>query len=173
MRWRAFPLHPETPPEGRLLSDLFRGYPTDINEIIGRLKRTAAELGLPFGERTRTYNSRLAQEMGLWADEEGAGDAFHLEAFKAYFVDGRNIFQIPVLLDLAAAAGLSTVTAENVLKNRQFKDAVDRDWSDARESLITAAPTFVMNGDRIVGAQPYQMLENLVIMHGAKERIAD
>jgi hypothetical protein len=32
-----------------------------------RLKKVAEELGLPFGERKKTYNSRLAQELGKWA----------------------------------------------------------------------------------------------------------
>ena len=37
---------------------------------MAHLRATATELGLPFGERTRTYNSRLAQEeSGLPAEE--------------------------------------------------------------------------------------------------------
>lgn len=170
MHWRAFPLHPETPREGQSLEELFRGYPTDIDEMISRLKRTADELGLPFGERTETFNSRLAQELGLWADEKGEGDAFHMAAFKAYFAEGRNIAQVPVLTDLAASVGLSSAEAEDVVTNRLFKEAVDRDWSDARSSMITAVPTFRMNDDRLVGAQSYQILENFVSMHGALSR---
>ena len=33
--------------------------------MINRLRQVAAEIGLPFGNRTMTYNSRLAQEMGV------------------------------------------------------------------------------------------------------------
>jgi predicted DsbA family dithiol-disulfide isomerase len=163
-------LHPETPPEGQSLLDLFSDYPVDIDVMIAGLKRTATELGLPFGERTRTYNSRLAQELGLWAEEQGAGEAFHMAAFKAYFVEGQNIADTRFLAELASTTGLSDKAAEDVLTNRLFKVAVDEDWQAARELAITAVPTFLMNQDRLVGAQPYELLENLVTMHGAARR---
>jgi len=159
-------LHPETPSEGRLIADLFRGHPVDIKGMMVRLKSVANELGLPIGDRDMTYNSRLAQELGLWAETEGAGDAFHMAAFKAYFAEGKNIAEISVLSDLAVAVGLSAETAENILKNRLFQEPVDKDWADARELMITAVPTFFMHEDRLVGAQPYEMLENFVMSHG-------
>ena len=86
MQWRAFPLHPDTPQEGLSLEKLFANYPVDVNQIMRRLKTRAAELGLPLGERKKTYNSRLAQELGIWAESKDRGDAFHMAVFKAYFV---------------------------------------------------------------------------------------
>ncbi|MCP4688650.1 MAG: hypothetical protein GY859_11410, partial [Desulfobacterales bacterium] len=67
VQWTAFPLHPETPMEGVRLEDLFAGQPVDIPAMISRLRETAADLGLPFGSRGKSYNSRLAQELGKWA----------------------------------------------------------------------------------------------------------
>lgn len=52
------------------------------------LKATAAKLGLPFGDRTATCNSRRAQELGKWAEAENRGEPFHRLAFEAYFVKG-------------------------------------------------------------------------------------
>ncbi len=138
--------------------------------MLDGLRKTATELGLPFGERTRTYNSRFAQELGLWAEEQGAGEAFHMAAFKAYFVDGQNIADPRFLAELASTTGLSDKVAEDVLTNRLFKVAVDEDWQAARELAITAVPTFLMNQDRLVGAQPYELLEKLVTMHGVARR---
>ena len=46
--------------------------------------------GLPYGERTHTYNSRLAQELGKWADACGV-EAIHDILYRAYFVENRNI----------------------------------------------------------------------------------
>lgn len=166
MRWRAFPLHPETPEEGLYLEKLFENYPVDVNEMMGRLKNKAAELGLPFGERTKTYNSRLAQELGSWADSKKRGDQFHLAAFKAYFVDGKNIAKFPVLLELAASVGLPREEAEAVLSSRAFKDPVDEDWAISRARGITAVPTFVINQDKLVGAQPYETLKEFMSANG-------
>ncbi len=120
----------------------------------------AADCGLPFGERTKTYNSRLAQEAGKWAESLNRGEEFHQAVFKAYFADGLNIAKIPVLVDLAASVGLKGI--EDVLSRGTFKEAVDSDWNYSRSCGITAVPTFVANCRRLVGAQPYHVLEQLI-----------
>ena len=153
-----------------MLDQLFAKSPVDIEQMMRYLRKTAAELGLPFGERKKTYNSRLSQELGLWAESKNKGDVFHKAAFKAYFVDGKNIAKIPVLVDLASSVGLPSQEAAAVLATRAFKAAVDADWNLSREKAITAVPTFVMNQDKLVGAQPYEMLVKLMEANGVKKR---
>ena len=172
MRYRAFPLHPETPEEGQALEDLFRTSPEKIAAMLINLKRTASDLGLPFGPRAMTYNSRLAQELGLWADSLGMGRAFHHAAFHAYFAEGRNLAKTQVLLDICREAGLSVAAAEEVITRRSFAEAVDGDWQAARELRVTAVPTFILGASRLVGAQPYEALEQLVRQGGAAKRRA-
>ncbi len=138
--------------------------------MMRKLHKTADDLGLPFGERERTYNSRLSQELGLWAESKNKGDAFHNAAFRAYFADGKNIAKIPVLLDLTESAGLPREEAASVLSTRAFKAAVDADWALSREKDITAVPTFVIKNEKLVGAQPYDMLERLMAANGIKKR---
>jgi predicted DsbA family dithiol-disulfide isomerase len=123
--------------------------------------RMAAE-GLPYGERTMTYNSRLAQELGKWADTQPGGEAIHDALFRAYFVEARDISRPAVLLDVAERVGLPVDAAREVLERRTFKDAVDADWELSREYGITGVPTFVAGRYGIVGAQPYEALEALV-----------
>ena len=135
-----------------------------------RVKQAADEAGLPFGDRERTFNSRLAQELGKWAESKDKGDSFHYAAFKAYFVDGINIAKIPALVDIAASVGLCREESEAVLVKRTFKADVDEDWSLSKKNGITAIPTFVMNKDRLVGAQPYEMLASLMESQGIKKR---
>jgi len=141
-----------------------------VEKIRARLRETAADLGLPFGERDKTYNSRLAQELGHWAASKDKGDAFHRETFRAYFAEGRNIARVPVLVDLAASVGLPRKEAQAVLTTRVFKASVDADWALSRAKGITAVPTFVMNHDILVGAQPYGELKRLMEKNGVKER---
>jgi len=162
VEWLAFPLHPETPEEGVSLQDLFKGRNFDINEMMLKLKETAASLSLPLGNRKRTYNSRLAQELGKWAEEEGRGDAFHMAMFKAYFVDGINLAKIDLLVEIAETIDLDGAAAREVLEKRTYKSAVDGDWKMAYNLGITAVPTFLVNGNRLVGAQTYEALERLV-----------
>jgi predicted DsbA family dithiol-disulfide isomerase len=155
-------LHPETPLEGRTLEDLFAGRGLDIPQVLARLKRTADDLGLPFTTRSMTYNSRRAQELGKWAETMGQGEAFHHEAFKAYFADGRNIADRTVLEDIARSIGLDGSQVAGVLDQAQYKSAVDQDWQRCYDVGITAVPTFQMAGRYLVGAQPYDALRRLV-----------
>ena len=100
----------------------------DVDQVMAHLQKTAAAEGLAMGDRRRTYNSRLAQEAGLWAQRLGKGHAFHTAAFKAYFVDGRNLARKEVVMDLIRAAGLDPDAGEKVIDGRTFAKAVDADW---------------------------------------------
>jgi predicted DsbA family dithiol-disulfide isomerase len=163
-------LHPDTPPQGRTLEDLFAGRNIDIRQKRVQLKQVARELDLPFGDREMTYNSRLAQELGKWAEQMGKGDAFHDAVFRAYFADGRNIADVNVLADITTTTGLDAKQAHDVIAARTFKEAVDADWARAYEFRVTAVPTFLMNGQTLVGAQTFKTLANFVLQNNANPR---
>ena len=143
----------------------------DLAASMERLKRVAAECNLPWGVRTRTYNSRRAQELGKWAESVDKGDEFHMAVFQAYFAHGLNIAKISVLGELAESLGLDGRRAEEVLSRETFKEEVDRDWEYSLACGITAVPTFQVGRRVAVGAQPYHVLEELVIAAGAKVKI--
>ncbi len=170
VRWTAFPLHPETPEDGQNLEELFQGRAVNLNEVKAYLKRVADELGLPLADREKTYNSRLAQELAKWAESKGKGDPFHEAVFRAFFAEGKNIGSADELAAIAKSVGLPEQEARSVLKLRTFRDAVDADWSRSREMGITAVPTFVVVRRAIVGAQPYEVLEQFLKTSGVKER---
>jgi len=158
----AFPLHPDTPEEGLSLERLFAGRGIDLAEKAAEMKRVAAANGLAWGERTMTFNSRRAQEMGKWAEEMGKGHEYHAAAFRAYFVDGLNIAKPDVLAGLAASLGLDPDEARRVLAEGLYGRAVDQDWARCQALGITAVPTFVAGGRGVVGAQPYEALVRLI-----------
>ena len=162
VEWVHFPLHPDTPAEGRSLAELFAGRNLDLEGMHAQMKARMDAEGLPYGERTMTYNSRLAQELGKWAGTQPGGEAIHDALFRAYFVEGRDISRPAVLLDIARQAGLSVDAAREVLEKRTFKDAVDADWRLSRQYGITGVPTFVAGRYGVVGAQPYESLVQLV-----------
>ena len=170
MEWTHFPLHPETPQQGLALEELFAGRQGDLRAMQERMQGLMAEEGLPYGERTHTYNSRLAQELGKWADTGERGPAFHDAMFRAYFVDGENIADVDTLVRIAEGAGLSGSEARAVLEERRFEAEVDADWNRARGFGISGVPTFVADGRGVVGAQPYEVLERLLKEAGARAR---
>lgn len=162
IRWRAFPLHPQTPDQGVSLEQLFGTGSDQITAMVARLKQVAAELDLPFADRHMTFNSRLAQEIGKWAESLGRGEEYHWAAFKAYFAEGRNLAQQQVLLDLVRTVGLNPEKAREVIEKRSFRQPVDQDWEASKKMGITAVPTFLYGKNRLVGAQPYEALLQLV-----------
>ena len=101
---------------------------------------------------------------------QGKGGQFHLAAFKAYFADGLNLAKQDVLLGLVREIGLPEEEALTVITGRTYGDKVDKDWSDSRFMGITAVPTFVMGQHKLVGAQPYDSLAELVSLYGAELR---
>ena len=165
-----FPLHPETPPEGRSMAQLYAGRNVDPEAMFTRMKALMDAEGLPYARRTHTYNSRLAQELGKWADTRPGGAALHDALYRAYFVAARNIGDPQTLVEIVRSAGLPDDEARSVLSERRFKDAVDADWAKSHAYGVTGVPTFVAQRHGVVGAQPYEVLVQLLEKAGVARR---
>lgn len=161
-----------------------------------RLKMLMDAEGLPFDEgRTMTFNSRLAQELAKWGEgkleseglnheglnneglnneslnNEGLNhEGLNMALYQAYFVDGRNIGDLEVLLQVAEEVGLPVEEAQIVLEERLMRPAVDADWQYARSIGVTAVPTFAVGLTGVVGAQPYEQLAQFLEHVGASRR---
>lgn len=156
--------------EGRSLEDLFAGRGMDLNAMYLQMKERMEAEGLEYSLRTHTYNSRLAQELGKWADTQPGGEAIHDALYRSYFVDGVNVGDVEALLKVAAAVGLDVDAAREVLESRSFKASVDEDWNKSRQYGVTGVPTFVAGRQGVVGAQPYEALEQLLQEAGVERR---
>jgi predicted DsbA family dithiol-disulfide isomerase len=169
-KWVHFPLHPDTPAEGRAMAEFYAERKLDPEAMYQRMKTLMDGEGLPYSKRTHTYNSRFAQELGAWADTVPNGEPLHDALYRAYFVDTRNIGDPAVLLDVVDKGGLPVAEAQAVLVERRFQKAVDADWAKSRAYGVTGVPTFVAERQGVVGAQPYEVLEQLLDAVGAQRR---
>lgn len=138
--------------------------------MMDHLKQVASKLGLPFGDRKKTYSSRLAQELAKFAELKGKGDEFHKAVFRAYFVNGQNIGKTSILVELAESIHLNGKDVHKIIQDRTYKDAVDLDWKRSYELGVTAVPTFLFNHQRLVGAQNFETLEKLLLSNNIKRR---
>lgn len=161
LRWTVFPLHPETPLQGRELSGLFAGR-MNVPKVMADLKIMAEGLGLPFAQRTHTYNSRRAQELGKWAEQLGQGGAFRDAVYHAYFGEGRNIAVVSELTAICESLDLSVVEAQQVLDDGRFSAAVDADWDRARNVGVSSVPTHSYRNRTLVGFQDYAAFQYLI-----------
>ena len=165
-----FPLHPETPREGRTLIELFGSNQEDIDQKNERMKELMILENLPYKNRTHTYNSRLAQEIGAWAQSIDNETSIHDNFFEAYFVQGLNVGLESVILDVVSKSGLNPEEARKVIKNRLFMKNIDEDWNKSRNYGVTGVPTYVYQKQSMVGAQPHENLVEFLNYFGIPKR---
>ena len=130
----------------------------------------AEKAGLPFSDRTHTYNSRSAQELGKWAETQGRRKKFHDAVDRAYFVEGKNIAKTAVLMELAESIDLSVEQAKAALETRAFSQAVDADWARSEEMAIELVPTCLFNGKSLENPQEYELLAQFLIENNVNRR---
>ena len=99
-----------------------------------------------------------------------AFEKLHEALYKAYFVESKNIGEVDVLLEVVGSVGLSVDDARKVIEERTFKAEIDADWQKSRQYGVTGVPTYVAGGYGVVGAQPYEALEQLMKQVGAEKR---
>jgi predicted DsbA family dithiol-disulfide isomerase len=161
IEWLPFEVHPETPPEGVLLTDMFPG--TIFEKFYRKLARQSGVPDLPFGHAERLDNSGLALEAAEFAKETNSFDLFHDNLFRAHFVEEKNICLLQTILDVAGASGLDATALEKPLKTRIFAAKVSAFKDLACREGIDGVPSFIINdAHRLVGAQPLEGFRNLL-----------
>ena len=157
IRWRAFQLNPGMPPEGmersRYIEAKFGGAER-AKRINDAVTTVGASEGLDFQfERIRqTPNTLASHRLLRLAAGHDRQDALLEALFAAYFVAGRDIGDLGVLEDLAAAVGLPDAAAflahGDGIEEAKAEDAL------ARRQGINGVPCFIFNGRFLLsGAQ--------------------
>jgi predicted DsbA family dithiol-disulfide isomerase len=163
-----FPLSPDTPAEGRDLTSYLRAKGMDVHAAIARLKPLMDAEGLEYPthiEGRRQYNTRRAQELALWAAEHGTAqqlDALHDRLFRAYQVENLDVGQLDVLERLASEVGLDAAAARASLERGEHGVEREQAWRLATQMGITGVPTYVVGQRGVVGAQPVEVLQQLL-----------
>lgn len=141
------------------MKDLYKNRDKEQSKAAGNHLRTLmAEAGLPYEKRTRLDNSRVAQEVGAWADTQEGGEAFHDAMFIAYFVNDRTISDADTLVEIAQSVGLDGEAVREVIRARSFSSHVQANWDRAWGEGVTGVPTFMSRDLFVFGSQPYEVL---------------
>jgi predicted DsbA family dithiol-disulfide isomerase len=160
---RFLEIHPETPAEGRPVSEL--GYPPEQwGRMMENLERMGKAEGIVFSERTFTTNSHKALLLAEAAkgEEPEVFEALNEGLFRAYFCEGRNIGDPLVLRDVATAAGVPAGRIGKAWSDAAYEDRLARDHAAAAGIGITGIPTFIVDGRWILeGAVPVEMLREV------------
>ncbi|MGB5607152.1 MAG: DsbA family protein [Gammaproteobacteria bacterium] len=155
--WCFVEIHPDTPPEGRPVSEL--GYSDERwRQMMGNLERLADEDGIPLRAHDFTTNSHKSLLLAEAAKEAGA-DIFyrlHRRLFEAFFTDGLNIGDETVLAGLAATAGVPRDIISRAWGEPCYEERLQQYLAAAAELNVRATPTiFFGQQQRLDGALPY------------------
>ena len=138
--------------------------PDQIAGMFSTLRLKGKELGISFGDLTLLANSRLAMQASEFARDQGKFESFHAALFQAYFTELRNIGDLEVLTAIGRQASLETSELQAALQENRYLDRLLAVTEEARQLNITAAPTFMINGQfTIVGAQPLETLRRSLL----------
>lgn len=153
------------------------GGPERAEQIMGHVTSTAAEEGLEFRmDRAVRANTLLAHRLIWWAgqpDSPVTQDAMKERLLQAYFVDGIHVGDAAALADVAADVGIDRDDALAFLESNAGTTEVAAELDHARDSGITAVPTYVFD-DRwaVPGAQDASTFAK-VLRRMAERALAD
>jgi protein-disulfide isomerase len=118
----------------------------------GRVRLVFKDLPLPFHDRARP-----AHEAARCAGASGKYWPYHDRLFEA-----QPAFARSELIDYAVEVGLDRERFTRCLDERRFAAAVDADVAQARALGITGTPTFLINGQPLVGAHPVENFRTVI-----------
>ncbi len=155
--WRGFELHPETPPGGMQLTDMFPA--ARVESMREHMKTFAAGFGVgELGSPTRISNTRRVLAISELAREQGKLDAFRDAAMDAYWREDMNLEDDADLRTVATRVGLAPDEALRAADDKEYLRRVDAMRAEATEMGVTGIPTFFIGDECIVGCQPYDVL---------------
>ena len=148
--WRPFQLNPDMP-AGGLPRDEYRrakfGTVARSRELDAQVADAARKAGIEIrhDRMQRTPNTMDAHRLIRWAGEQGKQDPAVDRIFEAYFVEGSDVGDRAVLVDLAGEAGLDREAAAAYLAGEAGRAEVAAEDEAVRRAGLTGVPTFVLD----------------------------
>jgi protein-disulfide isomerase len=93
------------------------------------------------------------------ANDQGRYWEFHSALFSGQYPLSRKSYDA-----IAADLGLNASTFASCIESEKYKAEIEADYQFAAELGIQSTPTFFVNGLAIVGAQPFEMFDQLITM---------
>jgi predicted DsbA family dithiol-disulfide isomerase len=160
VHYRSFQLDPEAPatrtePTVARLAAKYRVTEQQARSMMANVTQAAAAEGLDYQlERTLSGNTLDAHRLLQFAAGARVQGAVAERFFRAYFTEGRSLFDHSSLVALGAEAGLDAASAAEVLRTGAFTAEVVRDVEQAQALGVSGVPfTVVANRLGVAGAQ--------------------
>jgi len=157
--WHSFELRPAGGPP---ISEAYRKRIEASRPIFAASMKE--ELGVEIKSGPFGINSRPSLIGAKYAEDQGAGEAYHWSVLRAYWEEERDISDLAVLRQIAIEVGLDPGEYLDGLSHAGYESQVDADINLARMYGLTGVPSMIFAEKYlIVGAQPLPYLEEAVI----------
>jgi predicted DsbA family dithiol-disulfide isomerase len=157
--WWPFQLNPDMPANGRdrksYLEAKFGG-PAGAERIYARIRDAGRSEGIEFAFDAveRTPNTIDSHRLIHWAGAAGCQNDVVEGLFRAYFLEGRDIGDAAVLVDVARAAGMDADDVALRLASERDRDLVMQRNRSAVEIGVSGVPCFIIDREQAIsGAQ--------------------
>jgi predicted DsbA family dithiol-disulfide isomerase len=178
VRWRSFELDPSAPAvrEEPYLDRLAAKYGMTLPQadaVIDRMIEAGAQNGVVLRfDKAKPANTFDAHRLLHLAAEQGVQPELKERLFRATFTKGAPTADHDALVAVATEAGLDPAEARAVVESDRFTAEVRADEERAAELGITSVPFFVMEGLGVSGAQPPDVLLDVLEEAWAESRLA-
>ncbi len=163
IEWHPFQLNPDMPAGGmdrrEYLETKFGGQDGALRVYAPILERAeAAGLKIDFAGIKTTPNTLNAHRLIHWAGLEGRQTAAVSSLFRAYFVEGRDIGALEVLIEIAQTIEMDPEMVRRLLNSDADMSDIQARDANARERGVTGVPTFIIANQHVLaGAQPTEL----------------
>ena len=125
-------------------------------------ERSAAFLGISYKTPTPyPVHTEHAARAFQWLSDRNPDEAraFAHGVFRAYFVEGRNIAEVAVLLEIAATLGLDREEVSNAFSDLATKARLKAEIDLAEARGVFGSPFFIVEGEGFWGPDRLAQLE--------------
>jgi protein-disulfide isomerase len=106
--------------------------------------------------------SKLAAQAAACAGAQGRFWEYHDYLFAHQRGENAGAFSVANLKSFATALTLDRPSFDACLDSGRYRAVVEKDASEVRALGLTGTPTFIINGTRVVGAQPIEVLAKVI-----------
>lgn len=167
--WKSFDLAPGLQTDTSIHSTHFlqkhKGMSQEqAEQAISRVTEFAKDAGLDYDyDKIVVANTRKGHQLIHLAGQSGLQNEMKERLLKAYFIEGRNVDDVPTLVELGVEVGLEEAEIKSELQESQFEAHIDQDIAEARNIGVNGVPFFVFDRKyAISGAQPQEQFLNVL-----------
>ncbi len=168
IEWHPFQLNPKMPATGvdrrTYLETKFGGQKGAI-EVYSQIDKAAKSAGLEINWEgiTKTPNTFNAHRLIHWSGIEGRQPAVIDALFRAFFINGRDIGDVTVLVGVAVECGMDKDATARLFASDTDTDGLQNRETHSREMGVSSVPTFIVNNQAVIpGAQPAEFWEEVI-----------